>query len=123
MNNPFEIILPLALVCSPCGDTFALLEAPIHLENCIEIGWQKDCRPEPDHPAEGEESGEKILTVVGIAASGNTTSAVTTQSFVHPSVDRYPVNHFFTKPSSHVLLQVGPMMQRRPFLPRVRRSC
>jgi hypothetical protein len=120
------LVVPVLLILPSVGsDT---LTVPITQQHppfpCVKISAaDESCfRPEADHPAHGEGSGE-LPTLVGIgAASGtftNTTSAVlTTPSWGPPSGN----GQFQGPPAAH-LLHVAPITPRFPFLPRARRFC
>lgn len=117
------LAMPVLLVLpSFASDTLRVPthRAPLTIP-CVKIraGDESCFRPEADHPAEGEGSGE-LPTFVGIGApSGNTTSVLVTQSW-EPANIGGGSNPIFERPS-HMLLNVGRVTLRRPmFMPRIR---
>jgi hypothetical protein len=81
-------------------------------------------KPEPPDPPHGEGSGE-LLIFTGLNASGMITN-VHAQSV---SVSWEPPDHAhprsdlpYSRPISHIKLNISPVTPRRP-LPRARRSC
>jgi hypothetical protein len=124
------LAVPVLLVCPSIGsDTLAvsITQPPVPLP-CVQINAaDESCfRPEADHPAHGEGSGE-LPTVVGIGASGaftNATSAVLISTSWGPLGGNSPAFDIFRerRVSQMQMLHVAPVTPRRPFLPLARRG-
>ncbi|MGD0566856.1 MAG: hypothetical protein ABSA78_00515 [Candidatus Sulfotelmatobacter sp.] len=123
------LAVPVLLVWPSVGSdtlTVSITQPPLPLP-CVKINAaDESCfRPEADHPAHGEGSGE-LPTLLGIGApSGifsNTTNAIfITPLWEPPSENGRAFDIFHGRPDSQ-MLHVAPVTPSRPFLPLARRG-